>query len=201
VLALVLVAPAWAKLDLAFGPGGGLALPLGGDITHSPLSWNAGLDARVTGFQPVVGLGLSASYSGFPGAYHDSLRQDSSAYYFRHVPVTAFLFTDLSRIAPRTGLLPYFRIGVGPCYWDLRRDNSLVTLLDSSLSRHLDYAFIASLGVEKRLPNLPLAVYLDLTGNYIASSHFDQYGVYDKDESYAQVSAGIRYFLAGSRRE
>jgi len=204
VLGGLCVSPAWGALDLALGPSVGLTLPLSGDITHSPAGWSAGLDARLTGFQPVVGLGLSISYAGFPGPYHDSLRQDSSAYYYRYVPGLVYLFTDLSRVMPKTGLLPYLRLGAGPCYWDLRRDNSFVTLLDSTLSRHLDYAFTAAIGVEKRLPRLPLTVYLDLTGNYVASSHFDKYGVYDKDDTYAQISVGVRYLfedLAAGRRK
>ena len=196
-MALLLAAamPLWAKLEFAAGPSGGLTLPLGGNIQHYQPSWGAGVDARVTGFQPILGLGLSAGYTRFVGPYHDSIRADSSRFNYRFVPIAAYLFTDFSKVFPNAPVLPYLRLGAGPCYWDLRSDTAFLTTLDSTRSHQWDYDFTVSVGAEKRLAQLPLAVFLDLTANYITSSHFERYGALDKDESYAQVSLGLRYLF------
>ena len=190
--------PAWGGPNFAFGPSAGLVLPLDGSISHSLPSWGAGIDFRVTGFQPVVGLGLEAGYTRLHGPYRDSLRRDSSSYRYRYVPATLYLFTDFSRILGNTpAVLPYFRMGLGPCLWDLRRNGRLVpTPADTTRrSNQLDYAFIAGIGVERRLGRLPLAVFIDLSASYITSSHYEKYSAYDKDESYATASLGCRYLI------
>jgi hypothetical protein len=180
---------------VAVGPAGGLTVPLGGNIVHYQPSWVTGFDIRVTGFQPVIGLGLSAGYTRFRGPHNDSITNDSSKFSYRYVPATVYLLTDLSRIFTRPPFFPYLRIGVGPCYWDVRYDTMFFTTLDSTKSRQWDYAFSATLGAEKRLGRLPLSVFLDLTANYVTSSHFEKYSPLDKDESYAAVSLGFRYHL------
>jgi hypothetical protein len=194
-LVLVASAPLWAGLNLAVGPGGGLALPLGGNIQHFSPSWGAGLDVRVTGFQPILGLGLSAGYTGFTGPYNDSLRKDSTNISYHFVPVAVYLFTDFSKVFPDAPVLPYLRLGAGPCYWNTLKGDTTFTTLDTTRSSQWDYDFTVTVGAEKRLGTLPLAVYLDLTANYITSSHFEKYGALDKDESYAQVSIGMRYLF------
>jgi hypothetical protein len=98
-------------------------------------------------------------------------------------------------VFPNAPVLPYLKLGAGPCYWDLRKGTDFLNTLDSSKSHQWDYDFTVSVGAEKHLGRLPLAVYLDLTANYITSSHFEKYGALDQDESYAQVSLGLRYFF------
>jgi len=195
LLFLAATAPVWANLVFAVGPGGGLTLPVSGNIERFQPSWGAGIDARATGFEPILGLGLSAGYTRFVGPYRDSVRADSSSYNYRYVPIAVYLFTDFSGVLPNAPVLPYLKLGAGPCYWDLRKNTAFLTTLDSAMSHQWDYDFTVSVGAEKHLGHLPLAVYLDLTANYITSSHFERYGALDQDESYAQVSLGLRYFF------
>jgi hypothetical protein len=186
-----------AGVEFAFGPAAGVTLPLDGSIRRSDPSWHAGIDFRVTGFQPIVGLGLSAAYTRLQGPYRDSLRRDSSAYSYRYLPAAAYLFTDFSRIAGNSPVRPCFRLGFGPCLWDLRRGGDLLpTPGDSSqLSREFDYAFIAGIGLERRLGRMPIAIAFDLTGWYVTSTHFEKYTAFDRDESFATAALAIRYLM------
>lgn len=198
-LLLLVTVPVWAGTEFSIGPAGGMALPLGGNIRRYQTGFGAGLDVRVTGFQPVVGLGVSGGYVRFAGPYHDSLRKDSSRYNYRYIPVAVYLLTDFSRLFSDAPVRPYLRLGAGPCYWDWRCDSAFFyyTQPDSSRlsSRQWDYDFLLALGAERRLGNLPLSAFIECTGEYITSSHFEKYSVLDKDESYARLALGFRYHL------
>ena len=85
-LFLLSSAPLWAGLNFALGPGGGLGLPLGGNIRNYQPALDAGLDVRLTGFQPVVGLALTGGYVQFKGPSSSNPANDSSKFTYRYFP-------------------------------------------------------------------------------------------------------------------
>ena len=180
-------------MQYAVGASPGLMIPFSGDIQNFQATIAPGLDFRMTGFSPVVGLGISAGYGMIRGPYRDSLRKDSSAYTYRYLPISAYLLTDFSGLMTNPPVLPYFRIGGGPCYWDLRRDNDFLITGDSTPSHQWNYILQATIGAERRLGSLPLSVFLEATADYVASSDFVRYGPMDQDEAYAVVRLGLRY--------
>jgi hypothetical protein len=187
--------PLYAGVQFAAGPAGGFAGPVSGNIKRYQSSYGLAFDVRVTGFRPIVGAGVCAAYARFKGPKSDSLPADSSRFNYRYLPFALYAFTDLSRIFERSPVLPYLRIGAGPCFWDLRYDTTRFMTLDSTMSYHHDWLLLAGLGAEYKIPSLPLAVALDINADYITSTHFEKYGPYDKDELFAMISLGLRYRL------
>jgi len=196
-LALLLLtsAPLWAGLNFAVGPGGGLALPLGGNIRNYQPALDAGLDVRLTGFQPVVGLMLTGGYLQFKGPSSSNPANDSSKFTYRYYPTALCAFTDFSGLMAKPVVRPYLRLGIGPCYWDLRYNGQLLTTLDTSQSGQLDYNLVAGLGAEYRLPKLPLAVFAEFSADYITSTHFEKYSYLDKDEYFTLLNVGLRVLI------
>lgn len=185
--------PLWAGIQWTLGPGGGLALPLGGNIGSYQPSLGGCFDIRATGFQPVLGFALTGGYARFKGPSNDNPLADSSKLVYQYVPAALGLFTDFTPLMPGTPVRPYLRMGLGPCYWDLRYDGQLLPTLDTSTSKQLDCVITGAIGAEYRLPRLPIALFAEFTADYITSTHFEKYYYLDKDEYFALAAFGIRY--------
>lgn len=195
VLLLLSSVPLWASVQWALGPGGGLALPLGGNIGKYQPALGGGFDVRITGFQPVLGFALTGNYARFKGPSSSDPLADSSKFAYQYVPAALCLFTDFSPLIPGTPIRPYLRTGLGPCYWDLRYGGQLLPTLDTSTSKQLDCVITGAIGAEYRLPRLPVALFAEFTADYITSTHFEKYYYLDKDEYFALAGIGIRYLF------
>lgn len=194
-LLLLSSAPLWAGLNLALGPGAGLALPLGGEIRNYQPALDAGLDVRLTGFQPVVGLALTGGYVQFKGPSSSNPANDSSKFTYRYFPTALCAVTDFSGLMTKPVIHPYLRLGIGPCYWDLRYAGQLLTTLDTSKSSQLDYNLTGAVGAEYDLPKLPLAVFAEFTADYITSTHYEKYSYLDHDEYFGLLNVGLRVLI------
>ncbi|MEO0108325.1 MAG: hypothetical protein ABIK62_04045, partial [candidate division WOR-3 bacterium] len=113
---VVLVNSVQGAAQWTLGASPGLGVPAGGNIRHFQPGFAPGLDLRLNGLTPVVGLGLSASRVGIKGPYHDSLRRDSSNYTYSFLQASLSLFTDFSPLLSEPLLHPYLRFGAGPAY-------------------------------------------------------------------------------------
>ena len=195
VILLMMSAPLWARVDFALGPGGGLGLPLGGNIQHYQPALGPGFDLRVTGFQPVVGFALTSSYYRFKGPASSNPLLDSSKFTHQYVPIALCVLTDFSPLFTKPAVRPYFRFGLGPCYWDLRYGGQLLPTMDTGTSKQVDFVLTGALGAEYRFGRLPLAAFAEFTADYITSTHFEKYYYFDKDEYFALASVGIRYLF------
>jgi hypothetical protein len=177
-----------ANVQWTVGASPGLALPSGGDIEHYQAGFAPGIDLRLTGFAPVIGVNLAAAYASMSGPTGDSSQLSN-----RYVPVTVSIFTDFSPLIPNATVLPYLRLGLGPCYWDIRNHGVLFRTLDSTQSKQLDYDLQAAAGVEKNLGRSPLSVFAEVTADYITSTHYRKYGIYDKDDFFTVLRIGLRF--------
>lgn len=198
LLAILLLLPAallQGAVQFSAGASPGLALPFSGNISNYQPAFAPGIDLRVTGVVPVMGMGLNAGYAEMIGPYRDSLRRDSSSYSYRYVPVAITLFTDFSPLMTNPPVTPYLSFGAGPTYWEIRRNGDLFMVADSTQSRQWNYVMQGTLGVEKRLGKVPLSVFLEATADYVAGSDFERYGYSDEDDVFAEFRLGLRYYL------